>query len=703
MNPVLSTPGAALRNTLSAVLLATLLAAALAPLHAEPAAPLASGIDRSAIDPAVRAQDDFYRHVNGNWLAHATFPPDKAYIGVTEQLYDRTQDELRELIEAASHRTGDPEAAQIGDLYASFMDEATVEKLGLQPLAGELAAIDAVGDRAQLAALLPRLARLGVGMPIEMYIGQDDRDATRYVPSLVQAGLGLPNRDYYLNLDDAKFREVRERYVAYLARLLALADTTADKADSGAAAAATAAAEPTAQAILGLETELARVQWSEVANRDPIKGYNLVALSGLPALAPVLDWSAYLAGAGLAGKTPNVVVRQPSYLRGVSTLVESVPLATWKSYARARLLGAYAPFLPEAFVDTRFAFAGTVLAGTPQNRPRWKRGVTLVDQSIGEGLGKLYVAKYFPPQNKARMDVLVANLLAAYRTSIVTLDWMSPATKQQALAKLAKFNAKIGYPKRWIDYRTLEIRRTDLVGNVMRARRFEDARQLAKLGKPIDRDEWGMTPQTINAYYDPSLNEIVFPAAYLQAPNFDAAADDAVNYGAIGATIGHEISHGFDDEGSQYDGDGNLRDWWTAQDKERFAAKTKALVAQYSAFVAVPPDYHVNGELTLGENIADNSGLAIAYKAYHLSLAGKPAPMIDGMSGDERFFYGYAQSYRSKERDEALLAQIKSDPHSPEEFRVTGSVRNQPAFYTTFGVKPGDKMYLPPAERVLMW
>ncbi|MDE2626101.1 MAG: M13 family metallopeptidase [Burkholderiales bacterium] len=684
-------------------MLATSLAAPFTPVHAEPAAALASGIDRSAFDPAVRAQDDLYRHVNGRWLAHATFPPDKAYIGVTEQLYDRTQDELRELIEAASRRTGDPEAAQIGDLYASFMDEATIEKLGLRPLAGELAAIDAVTDRAQLAALLPRLARLGAGVPIEMYIGQDDRDATRYVPSLVQAGLGLPNRDYYLNLDDAKFRAVREHYVAYLARLLTLSETASDPADSGAIVAAAQTAEATARAILGLETELARVQWSEVENRDPIKAYTLVALSGLSALAPGFDWSAYLDSAGLAGKTPNVIVRQPSYLRAVGALLESVPLATWRAYARVRLLGAYAPYLPKAFVDTRFAFAGTVLAGTPQNRPRWKRGVALVDQSIGEGLGKLYVARYFPPQNKARMEALVANLLAAYRASIATLDWMTPATKQQALAKLAKFNAKIGYPKRWIDYRTLEIRRTDLAGNVMRARRFEDARQLAKLGKPIDRDEWGMTPQTINAYYDPSLNEIVFPAAYLQPPNFDAAADDAVNYGGIGATIGHEISHGFDDEGSQYDGDGNLRDWWTAQDKANFAAKTKLLVAQYSAFVAVPPDYHVNGELTLGENIADNSGLAIAYKAYQLSLAGKPAPVIDGMSGDERFFYGYAQSYRGKARDEALLAQIKSDPHSPDEFRVTGAVRNQPAFYSTFGVKPGDKMYLPPAERVLMW
>jgi putative endopeptidase len=411
----------------------------------------------------------------------------------------------------------------------------------------------------------------------------------------------------------------------------------------------------------------------------------------------------WLRAAGFAGKTPDVLVHQPSYLKGAAALLESTPLATWKTYARVRLLGAYAPFLSKDFVDARFAFAGTVLRGTEADLPRWKRGVALVGASVGESLGKLYVAAHFPPESKRRMDGLVANLLAAYRDSIKTLAWMSPGTRREALAKLAKFNAKIGYPKRWIDYAALQVRRDDLVGNVMRAREFEYARDLAKLGQPIDRDEWGMTPQTINAYYNPSLNEIVFPAAFLQAPIFDAAADDAANYGAIGSVIGHEISHGFDDAGSQYDGDGNLRDWWTAQDKARFAAKTKALIAQYGAFVAVPPAYHVNGELTLGENIADNAGLAIAWKAYQRSLGGRPAPVIDGMSGAERFFYGYAQSWRGKVRPDALLAQIKSDPHAPDEFRVIGAARNQPSFYETFGVKPSDRMYLPPAQRVRLW
>lgn len=661
---------------------------ALAPAHAQPV----SGIDRSAIDAHIRPQDDFYRHANGRWLQSAVFPPDKAYIGPGEQLHDATQNQLRALIEAAQDRGDDPDATKLADLYASFMDEAAVERLGTKPLAAQLAAIDAITDRVQLAALFAQLGQIGVETPMGLYIAQDDRDATRYVPALVQAGLGLPTRDYYLKRADPTFRAVRAKYLAYLAQLFTLAGGRDPQAS-----------QATAQAVLALETEIARVQWDPVANRDPIKGYNPVALAGLPALAPGLDWPGFLANAGLAGKTPDVLVRQPSYWRGLSPLLATTPLATWKAYARARLLDAYAPYLSRPFVDSQFAFAGRVISGTKQNRPRWKRGVRLVNESLGESLGRLYVEKHFPPASKQRVEALVANLLAAYRESITTLEWMSPETRQQALAKLARFNVKVGYPTRWIDYGALAIRRDDLVGNVMRARRFEDARQRAKLGKPIDREEWGMTPQTVNAYYDASMNEIVFPAAYLQAPNFIAAADDAANYGAIGATIGHEISHGFDDEGSQYDGDGNLRDWWTAQDKARFKAKTAALVKQYSAFVAVPPAYHVNGELTLGENIADNAGLVMAYKAWQRSLGGQPSPVIDGLSGDQRFFYGFAQTWRGKARDAALLAQIKSDPHSPDEFRVIGVLRNHPAFYTSFGVKPGDRMYLAPADRVSLW
>jgi len=688
-----------------AALLAATFAAVVATMTAQPApaqqaaAPAASspppnaqttGLDRRATDPSVRPQDDFWRHVNGRWLASTPFPPDKAYIGAAQELADRTRAQLRALVETAQRTPEDREAAQLGDLYASFMDEATLETLGVRPLAAELAAIDAVADKRELGALFARLGRLGVGNPLGVYIGVDDRDSTRYLPFLSQAGLSLPTRDYYLKLDDEKFKAVRAKLVQYHTNLLTL---------GGAGA---ADAQHSAQAILALETEIARVQWSPVENRDPIKTYNLTALEALPTLAPALDWSAYLGATGIAGKTSNVVVRQPSYLKGLNALLESVPLATWKSYARAHLLGDYAPYLGKAFVDERFAFVGRVLAGTTQNRPRWERGIRLLDESLGEALGKLYVEKHFPAESKRRMDEMVANLLAAYRESITRLDWMGPDTRQRALDKLAKFNAKIAYPKRWIDYRTIEIKRDDLVGNVMRARAFEENREVNKLGKPVDRDEWQMTPQTINAYYDASLNEIVFPAAYLQPPYFDPAADDAYNYGSVGATIGHEISHGFDDQGSQYDGDGNLKDWWTADDRKRFAAKTAALVAQYDAFEAVP-GYHVNGELTLGENIADNSGLSIAYKAYRLSLHGKSAPVIAGTTGDQRFFYGYAQSWRGKVRPEALLAQIKSDPHAPDEFRVIGAVRNMPAFYSAFKVRPGDKMYLAPKDRVAIW
>jgi len=650
-----------------------------------------SGVDSALFDPSVRVQDDLFRHVNGTWLKTVPIPADKARYGAFEQIADQTQEQLRTLIEDAAANGRDAEAKKIGDLYASFMDEAVLEKLGARPLAAQLKAIDAIADRKQLAAAFARLARLGVGVPLGVYITQDGKDSSRYLPYLNQGGLGLPDRDYYLNEDDAKFKDVRAKYVAYLVRLMTLAGVAEG-----------AAAEQTAAQILALETELARGQWTRVENRDDLKTYNKVEQAKLAALAPSLDWPGYLAATGVAGRTSDVIVRQPSYVGALGKLLESVPLETWKAYARTQLLGAYAPFLAKDFVDTRFAFAGTALRGTPENLPRWKRGATLVDESIGEGLGKLYVAKYFPPAQKAHMEKLVANLLETYRRSIDTLDWMGPATRKEALAKLATFRPKIGYPSKWIDYRTLEIRRDDLVGNVMRAREFEYRRDLAKLGAPVDREEWFMTPQTVNAYYNPAMNEIVFPASILKPPFFDPDADDAVNYGGIGAVIGHEISHGFDDQGSRYDGAGNLRDWWTAEDRAHFAAKTKQLVAQYGAFVPVP-GYPVNGELSLGENIADNSGLAIAYKAYHLSLGGKPAPVIDGSTGDQRFFYGWAQVWRTKAREAALIQQVKADPHAPAEFRANGTVRNHPGFYSTFGVKPGDAMYLPPEERVSIW
>ncbi len=676
------------RSAGTLVLFMGLLSAPLTFTTAQPASPT-SGIDRSAIDASVRPQDDFFRHVGGLWLQSTPIPPDRASISASAELFEKTQGQLRALIDAAVREPATPQARQVGDLYTSFMDDAAVEKAGLRPLGSELAAIDAITQPRQLGALSATLQRLGVAMPVTYYIGQDARQATRYVPYITQSGLGLPDRDYYLKLDDERFKQAREQYLVYLSTLLKLAG----EADAQ-------RAQTLAQDVLAFETELARAQWSGVENRDPVKNYNRVDTAGLAKLAPGVDWGAWLAEAGT--KSNALIVRQPSYATAVALLATTTPLATWKAYARTHLLHAYAPYLGQAFVDARFAFVGAALSGTSQNRPRWQRGVALVQDSLGEALGQLYVGQHFSAESKARVERLVVAIMAAYKDSINTLDWMSPATKKEAQAKLATFSPKIGYPKRWVDYSALKVSPGDLLGNVKRARAFDAARDIAKLGAPVDRDEWHMTPQTVNAYYNATLNEIVFPAAVLQPPYFDARADDAVNFGAIGAVIGHEISHGFDDKGSQYDGQGNLRDWWTAEDRSRFATKTRALVAQYAAYVPVP-GYTLNGELTLGEDIADNSGLVVAFKAYRASLGAKPAPLIDGLSGDERFFFGFAQLRRGKARDEALLRQIKSDPHSPNEFRVNGVLRNHPAFYSVFDVKPGDKLYLPPQERVSIW
>jgi putative endopeptidase len=444
------------------------------------------------------------------------------------------------------------------------------------------------------------------------------------------------------------------------------------------------------------------VQWSKVALRDPVKAYNKVELAKLAALAPGYDWNAYLKETGIAGKVKYLIVSQPSYIGGFNKLLKATPLATWKAYFQWHVLHANAPYLAKQYADENFAFYGTVLTGVTQQQPRWKRGVTAVEGALGDAVGKIYVTQHFPAERKARMEQLVQNLLAAFRLNIDTLDWMSPATKKEAQAKLAKFTPRIGYPNKWKDYAKLTVARDDLAGNVLRSNLFDNAYEINKLGKPIDRDEWGMTPQTINATYNPELNAITFPAAILQPPFFDANADDAVNYGAIGAVIGHEISHGFDDQGSQYDGDGNLRNWWTKDDLAAYKAKTAMLVKQYSAFSPLPGQ-NVNGELTLGENIGDNSGMAVAYKAYKLSLGGKPAPVIDGLTGDQRFYMGWAQVWRTKIRDPQLMVLLKVDPHSPGMYRANGTVRNQPGFYEAFGVKEGDKMYLAPKDRVIIW
>lgn len=650
-----------------------------------------SGIDTQFEDSSVRPQDDIYRYLNGKWLASTEIPPDKPGYGTFDKLYDESQDQLKTIIDAASRNAGAPagsDEARIRDLYNSFMDEARVESLGIKPLDPELARIAAIKSKQDIPELMAHLQRIGVTTPFTPQVHLDNKDATKYVFDLGQDGLGLPDRDYYLKDDDAKLKAIRAKYREHVAHALGMLGDAQSKQE--------------AAQILALETRLAKVQWTKVELRDPVKAYNKVALNDLPALAKGFDWKRYLVQAGVDGKITYVIVSQPSYQTGFAKILAETPLAVWKSYFRWHLLSNSSPYLSKAFVDDRFAFYGTVLTGIPEIRPRWKRGIALVDGSIGEGLGKLYVAQYFPPDRKARADALVQNLLAAYRQDINSLDWMTPDTKQQAQAKLAKIMVKIGYPSKWRDYSALSIRPDDLLGNVQRANEFEWNRNVNKLGKPVDRTEWGMYPQTVNAYYNPEMNEIVFPAAILQPPFFNASADDAVNYGAIGSVIGHEISHGFDDQGAQYDGDGNLRNWWTDEDHKRFDAKTKALVAEYSAFEPVP-GYHLNGELTLGENIADNSGLAIAYKAYHLSLAGKPAPVIDGMTGDERFYLGFAQEWREKLRDNFAIQLIKTDPHSMPVDRVLGTVVNQPGFYETFHVQPGDKMYVAPEKRVLIW
>jgi predicted metalloendopeptidase len=657
---------------------------------AQPVAGVGSGINLGNLDPQVRPQDDFYRYVNGRWLQATQIPADRSEVSVFSTLEDTEQEALRTLVadaatDAAS--AADAKRRKIGDLFGGFMDTVQLERLGLRPLEAELVRIATLRDKSAIPALLAHYNAIGVRTLYVMQVGQDARDSTKYAVGVEQSGLGLPDRDYYLQ-NDAKLTQIRGCYREHIEKMLRLAGVAGAAAD--------------AQAVLALETQLAQAQWTKVANRDPVKTYNKVALADLPGLLPGFDWHSYLVAAGLAGRIDYVIVGQPTYLAALDKILRATELCVWQAYFRSQLLAAFAPYLSAAFVDEHFAFYGTILNGIPVNRPRWKRGVALVNRCLGESLGELYVAKYFPPASKTRMLALVDNLLAAYRAGIAALDWMGAQTKQEAQTKLTKLVTKIGYPDKWRDYSGLEILGADVVGNVMRAATFEHRYALSKLGTPIDRDEWQMTPQTINAYYDPQKNEIVFPAAILQPPFFDPHADDAVNYGSIGAVIGHEISHGFDDQGSQFDAHGNLRDWFTADDHARFAAKTAAIALQYGAYEAVP-GYRINSALTLGEDIADNAGLAVAYRAYRLSLGGSAAPVIDGLTGEQRFYMGWAQAWQAKVRDNTAIMRIKADPHSPPRFRILGTVVNQPGFYAAFDVQPGDKMYLPPQARVTIW
>ena len=673
------------------------------PQAAAPAAPakaLASGIDKADMDATARPQDDFYRYVNGHWLDATEIPADKPSYGVFSKLFDDAQAALRTIIEDAAKADPsrlDADQRKVGDFYASFLDQATIDAAGMKPVEATFARIDAAKNGKDIAVLMGELGRTvsqpgtfgpAPTLPLNLVVHQDNKDATKYIADLQQSGLGLPDRDYYIKDDDAKLKGIRAQYQTFLEKILGMAG---DKSPAA-----------TAKSIVALETALAKAQWTKVDLRDPIKGYNKTEIAKLATIAPGFDWDAYLDAAGIKGKVDVVNFAQPSYVTAFAKLVKEQPLATWKAYLRWKVLRDSAPNLSKDFVDTHFAFYGTTLRGIPENQPRWKLGIGTVQAGMGEALGKLYVARYFPASSKARADELVKNFLAAFKDGIDHLEWMSPDTKREAQAKLAKFMPKIGYPDKWRDYTVLEISKGDLFGNIARSNAFEYRRNIDKLGKPVDRAEWGMTPQTINAYYNPELNEIVFPAAILQPPFFNPDADDAVNYGAIGMVIGHEISHGFDDQGAQYDGEGNLRDWWTKEDHEKFEAKTSALAAEYDKFEPVP-GYPINGKLTLGENIADNSGVAVAYKAYQLSLGGKPAPVIEGFTGDQRFFIGFAQAWRGKQRDNYAIELIKSDPHSIPMYRVVGTVVNQPAFYTAFDVKQGDKMYVAPEQRITIW
>jgi predicted metalloendopeptidase len=647
-----------------------------------------SGIDLAAIDPDVRPQQDFWKFANGKWLAATSIPADHPSWETFSVVRENTKAQLRSAIEAIDpNDAAHPERRKLADLYQSFMDEADAEHAGLAPLAEELAKIHGLHDKGELPALFAELSRLRVRVPFDIDIDADAHDATTYVAHLRQGRLGLPDRDYYLR-DDAHFVAMRTAYRAHIAKLFSLAGETGG--------------EGAADNIIALETALARLHWTRVENRDPVKTYNKTAIADLPALTAKEDWPAYLAASGVGHDTSTIIVAQPSYFSGLAAVFNDTAIETWRAYLVYHLLSAYAPYLSAPFAEEDFAFEQHTLRGVPEMEPRWKRAVSTVDRLIGFDLGKLYVERYFPPESKARAEAMIANLLAVYREGITTLDWMGPQTRAEALKKLEAIVPMIAYPTKWRDYSALVIERGDLAGNVMRARRFDYDYWIGKLGHKVDRDEWFSAPQTVNAFYNPSRNQIVFPAGILQPPFFDATADDAANYGAIGAVIGHEISHAFDDQGSRYDGEGNLRNWWTAEDRERFDKQTHSLVAQYDAFSPLP-GYHVNGALTLGENVADNAGLAIAVRAYRLARHGCPAPVMDGYSGEQRLFISFAQVWREKVRNAARIERLKVDPHSPGQFRADGSLRNQNAFVEAFDVKPRDAMYLAPEARISLW
>ncbi|MBC8025964.1 MAG: hypothetical protein H7Y89_08230 [Steroidobacteraceae bacterium] len=653
-----------------------------------PVPPPRSGLDLAGFDRGVRPQDDLYRFVGGTWLAKTEIPADRSNYGSFIILDDQAQEEVKTLIVAAAeqpNRVPGSDAQKVGDFYRSYMDTARIEGLGLTPLRAELARIDAIATPRDVARYIGYSQRVGVSQPFAWFSTPDNKNSQVYIASTAQRGLTMPDRDYYLS-PDAKYAEFRAKFAVYVERMLALAGVR----DAHSAAARIAA----------LETRLANYQWTKMQLRDPVKTYNPMSLPEYQQLAPGLDWIAFFEG--LEAPVQKMDVSQPSFVKGVGQLVKTVPVADWRAYFKFQLLDDFAPVLTAQFADLEFDFHQRTLNGVPEPRPRWRRAVDTMDSSMGELVGRMFVEAHFGAEAKRRMLELVGNLLKAFESSIDGLEWMSAATRAEAKTKLSKITVKIGYPDKWRDYSSYPVRADDLVGNMLRGAEFQTNRYIARAGGPVDKGEWYMTPQTVNAYYSPSTNEITFPAAILRPPFFDMTADDAVNYGGIGAVIGHEISHGFDDSGRQFDGDGNLRDWWSAEDGAKFKQRAGELVKQFAGY-KVLDNRPLNGELTLGENIGDLSGLAVAFKAYKLSLEGKPAPEIDGFTGDQRFFLGWAQVWRRKYRDQELLRRLVTDPHSFSEFRTNGPTINIDGFHDAFDVKPGDRMYRPAAERVRIW
>jgi len=642
---------------------------------------------------AVRVQDDLFRHVHGEWLATAEIPADRSMDGSFYRLRDAAEADGRAIVEeaaalaAAGAEPGSPEQL-IGDLYRSFMDTDTVNRIGLGPIEQQLQVLDLITDTESLFTVLGRLRREGVGGPFVIDVDSDPADPDRYVLNIYQGGLGLPDESYYSSEQHAAILAAYTEHVPLVMELAQVADALA-----------------VAQDAIAQEAYLAGGHWDRVRSRDSSQTYNPKTRAELDELLPARLWDAWLAGLGAEpALLDRVIVRQPDFLTTLAGLLTPDRIPAWKRWLTWQIVRSAAPLGPDELVERNFDFYGRTLSGTPELRERWKRGVSIVEMAAGEALGRLYVERHFPPAAKQQMDLLVANLLEAYRRNISELSWMSAETKAKALDKLAAFTPKIGYPDRWRDYRALVVRPDDLAGNARRAAGFELDRQLAKIGEPVDRLEWFMSPQTVNAYYNPGMNEIVFPAAILQPPFFDPDVDDAVNYGAIGAVIGHEIGHGFDDQGSKYDGRGALQDWWTEADRAAFNVLTSRLIEQYSVLEpAQIPGHQVNGALTVGENIGDLGGLGIAFQAWKISLRGQPAPVIDGVTGEQRFFLSWAAAWQMKTRDAEALRLLAIDPHSPAEFRCNQVVRNMPEFHEAFDVRPGDNLWLDPADRVRIW